>query len=216
MERLLKILAWTISVIFHPIGMTFIGCLLIYLNYYQFVFIDIVQSNRILFIRNTSVLQPIFFLFYVLPIVVCGFYCFFFMRPRESKTETINDRLITLSLVVLIYSICFFNTTILPIYSTFILSCIIVIMLTCIITLFWKISMHCVGIGGLLGLQVYMLYLWHPYAGIVMNILPFFVISAGLVGTARLYLQAHSQKQIYVGYLVGFIGIFTCLLLFKA
>lgn len=68
-----------------------------------------------------------------------------------------------------------------------------------------KLSIHMVGLGGLLGLVL------GTSLDYELNLLPhlstIFVVS-GLVGTARLTLNAHKPTEIYLGYLVGFVFVF--------
>jgi membrane-associated phospholipid phosphatase len=78
----------------------------------------------------------------------------------------------------------------------------ICIFLAAIVSIWWQISAHMIGIGGLLGaLIAFCYYLQMPI---------FFPISicifiAGLIGFARLQLRAHVPSQIYVGFFVGCI-----------
>jgi hypothetical protein len=78
------------------------------------------------------------------------------------------------------------------------------------INFFWKISSHMASIGGVVGMTVGLSYfLGTFYFGIIAGSL--FV--AGLVGFARLKLEAHTNGQIYSGFLLGFLTIISLLLL---
>lgn len=73
------------------------------------------------------------------------------------------------------------------------------------INIFRKISIHAIGMGCLLGLVLVMMQvsdfdLKLAFVGVI--------ILGGVVGTARLVLQAHEQAEVYAGYLVGFMGMF--------
>jgi hypothetical protein len=76
------------------------------------------------------------------------------------------------------------------------------IAISVIINMKWKISIHMVGIGGLVGtffgLSAFLL------VDLRMTII-FFILIAGLLGAARLKLGAHKPSQIYVGFLAGFL-----------
>lgn len=71
-----------------------------------------------------------------------------------------------------------------------------------IINIKWKISIHMIGIGGLIGtffgLSAFLL------VDLRMSIILFLLI-AGLLGVARIRLGAHRPSQIYVGFLAGFV-----------
>lgn len=73
--------------------------------------------------------------------------------------------------------------------------------LTGLITLIWKISAHTMGVGGLIGLisGVNRVTSIDHFA----YVLAVLFLIAGLVGSARLKLNAHSQAQIYTGFLLG-------------
>ncbi len=66
-----------------------------------------------------------------------------------------------------------------------------------------KVSMHATGAGGMIASIMILL----PYA--YYNSLPVFLITilcAGAVGTARLALKAHTEREVYLGYLTGFFS----------
>ena len=72
-----------------------------------------------------------------------------------------------------------------------------------IANIYFKISMHAIGMGGWLGLFVLianngsMLMTW-PLAAVI--------LLTGLVGTARLILQSHKPYEVYAGFILGFIA----------
>lgn len=68
------------------------------------------------------------------------------------------------------------------------------------INIFFKISMHTVAAGGVLGIML-VLTVISP-----VNLVPAFFVTlfiAGLVGTARLILGAHHRNEVWLGYIVG-------------
>ena len=87
---------------------------------------------------------------------------------------------------------------------------IIIILLASIISKFWKISLHMLGVGGLIGVLVSLQYL---YGGLSSMII-YFMLIAGITAMARIYLKAHNHSQIYVGFIVGFIIECVIILLF--
>lgn len=69
-------------------------------------------------------------------------------------------------------------------------------------TIFYKISMHAAAWGGVVSFALVCTF------QAAQNALLFFILSlfiAGLVGTMRLYLKAHSNAQVYSGYIVGIL-----------
>ena len=83
-----------------------------------------------------------------------------------------------------------------------------IIILT-IITFFWKISIHASGSGGMTGILLALIYLFpenpllYPFIGLV--------LISGLVLSSRLYLNVHSQAEVYAGYIFGFVVSFVSL-----
>ncbi len=82
-------------------------------------------------------------------------------------------------------------------------SSIVVILIALFITIWWKISAHMFGVGGLLGgvMSVsYFIEQSNPYQLFI----ALFIIS-GMVGTSRLVLKRHTLTQVVGGFLLGFI-----------
>lgn len=108
------------------------------------------------------------------------------------------------------------NTNIPDAYKIFVLGATIGLFLAFIINIFSKISLHAVGMGGLLAMIVltmrivayYDFTMFVPVLGLItitMNtLLMIVIILAGLVCTSRLLLQAHHIQEIYSGFIVGF------------
>jgi len=65
-----------------------------------------------------------------------------------------------------------------------------------------KISMHAIGVGGLVGLLLMV-----TFGNTIMMGAPLSIglLMAGLVCTSRLIVSDHTQKEIYLGFLLGFI-----------
>ncbi len=67
---------------------------------------------------------------------------------------------------------------------------------------FMKISMHAMGVGGALVFVLLTCFYYETYLGVDVAIV---TLITGLVCTARLLLNDHSNKEIYGGLLVGFL-----------
>lgn len=80
-----------------------------------------------------------------------------------------------------------------------------------LINLRWKISVHMIGIGGLLGL----FFGFGIYYNIdTFSILLVIAALAGLIAAARLARESHSPAQVYAGFLVGYaveLGFMACI-----
>jgi hypothetical protein len=146
----------------------------------------------------------IFFYTFVLP----AYFIYLLKRwgiISSLKLENLRDRrvpyfLTTAIYVVLGYIIYAKNSMIFP--CAYILwSIAAVIFFVAIISLWWQISAHAAGIGGMIGAM----------AGIIIQFgesslfapLLCFILLAGLVIAARLALNAHTPKQVGFGFLLG-------------
>tara|TARA_R110002020_G_scaffold310290_3_gene526082 strand:- start:10 stop:567 length:558 start_codon:yes stop_codon:yes gene_type:complete len=76
------------------------------------------------------------------------------------------------------------------------------IVILTIVTFFWKMSAHMTGMGGLIA-SVVVLGLKFPTFQPLYPLLGAIVLT-GLVGTVRLFLEAHRPIEIYVGLIFGF------------
>jgi len=89
------------------------------------------------------------------------------------------------------------------------------ILIGCIATLFfitiinfrWKISAHAAGIFGIIGALI-ALFRIHSFGNI--TLLCVLLLAGGLVITSRLILNAHTPSESYVGAILGFTTVYTC------
>jgi hypothetical protein len=87
------------------------------------------------------------------------------------------------------------------IFAMMITGAAIAILWCFLINLFWKISIHMVGIGGVMGILFAYGYYFRAEVLISLIILS---LLAGLLGSARLYKGAHIPSQVYLGFIGGF------------
>lgn len=82
--------------------------------------------------------------------------------------------------------------------------------LAMLITLKWKISLHAIGISGVVG-GMYGLFKLHEFVN--WPVLIALIIIAGWVMTARIALKAHTPAQVYAGAALGFTVTFLCVVM---
>jgi hypothetical protein len=123
-----------------------------------------------------------------------------------------NERLVPLLLTLIYFSMAYYllrrtpNTSVtLALFAGIILSAAA----SLLINLRWKISLHMVGIGGLVGMCMG-LWLLH---GSQAAYLPVLFLLAGALGTARLLVSDHSPAQVYAGAVLGALATFSCVVL---
>jgi hypothetical protein len=67
-----------------------------------------------------------------------------------------------------------------------------------------KISLHALGMGCLVAVIIKCVMI--SYSNMIPLML-FIIFMAGIIGSVRLYLKEHEPQEIFMGYLVGFIGM---------
>ena len=86
---------------------------------------------------------------------------------------------------------------------------ILIIIFAAIISKFWKISLHLLGIGGVVGIFIALQLM----KGGVLHVLLIFLLLSGILGAARIKQKAHNQTQVYAGFLLGMsVELITLLL----
>lgn len=79
----------------------------------------------------------------------------------------------------------------------------IIALIGLLINFFWKISVHTLGIGGLIG-GVFSICFNVKATDPYLLFIVLFVLS-GLLGVSRLYLRRSTPAQIYIGFVLGFV-----------
>ena len=98
-----------------------------------------------------------------------------------------------------------------PRYMCGILVSALLIQMVCVIVnVWWKISMHSAGAGGVIGALVAysVLFMFNPVWWLCVT-----VLISGAVGTARMLLRQHSLAQVVAGTLVGVVCGFAGIIL---
>ncbi|MFL5764513.1 MAG: phosphatase PAP2 family protein [Bacteroidia bacterium] len=88
------------------------------------------------------------------------------------------------------------------IFQILILGAGLSILLSLFINFRWKISAHSVGIGGIAGAVLGIMYRMQIDLELIFICV---ILAAGLIGYARLKLAAHGPSQVYSGFILGFI-----------
>jgi hypothetical protein len=84
--------------------------------------------------------------------------------------------------------------------SYFIMGATILVLIGFMVTYFWKISFHMLSIGGFTGFLISIsMLLGHNMPFLIVSV----ILISGMLGSARIILNAHSPSQVYVGYLTG-------------
>lgn len=94
--------------------------------------------------------------------------------------------------------------------KSYMLASVITVFLALLVSLKWKISLHMLGIGGLIGAVLVIMFRLTANLEIIWLLL---ILCAGLVGYARLQLNTHNPAQVYSGFLLGLGSVAAVLLI---
>ncbi len=120
----------------------------------------------------------------------------------EDRTERHLPYLITLSCYIAA-AYLLFKLPLPRMFSLTIMGAAITILIAFLINLRWKISIHMIGIGGLMGLFYGFGRYFHMKTVLVLVLI---AIIAGLVASARLFRKSHTPGQVYGGFMIGFLA----------
>lgn len=216
---MLRTTAQIISVIFHPLLMvTYMLVLLLVINPYQFgVYKMTDQWKLVLMVFLSTFVMPMF------AVVLMRSLNMVKTMQMEDRFERIGPYILT----GVFYMWMFINFKSNPLIP----KPLVVVMLGSTIALFLafffnnfsKISAHAAGVGGLVGMSLINTLFFNfdtftlgfgpigLYEISTNFVLMAVIVLAGIVCTARMLLGAHTEKQLYTGFAVGFAAQFIAL-----
>lgn len=97
------------------------------------------------------------------------------------------------------------------IVSVFMLGAVIALFISFFINVFHKLSLHMIAVSGMLTIILLLIFISITDMS---NYFLIAVILCGAVATARLYLNAHTMREVYTGFMVGMFSQILGLLLF--
>ncbi|MBX7181270.1 MAG: hypothetical protein K1X82_04080 [Bacteroidia bacterium] len=193
-------MAQLLSIVFQPMFMPLLTAWMLFNShtYIDFTSEPVVRK----FVYLTLLLTTV-----ILPVMVFGY----LFRKKIITTYHIDKReerkyafVVTIFFMGLTYWI--FSQTSLPsIFYAMIIGGMISILISALITLLWKISIHMMGVGGLVGSVAGLSYLLKMDLS---SMIYFSLFISGLTGFARLKLFAHTPAQVYWGFTLGIVVMF--------
>ena len=192
-----KKLAGLISVICHPLMLP---------TYALLVFLNI---NYFISYSYTSEIKLYLILFvFIMTFIIPGSLIFLLKKLKVIKSLQMSgrqERILPLAMMSVVYYITYYSLSkagILAVFNLFLLGTTIVTLFTLVVNFYTKISLHMISMGGIAGtflglLLVYPLDLrWMFYMLVLMS---------GIVGYARLTISDHTVRQVYNGFMMGFV-----------
>lgn len=192
---MIKQLARAISIIFHPVLMPTLGIFVIFSSSY---YLSMMPQNG----RDVTYLI-VFVSTFLLPVIMMSLFLLRKVIKSLEMTKT-QERFVPFLVTAIFYFFSFFTLYRLKapgFIVSYIFGAFAIVFLISIITVKWKISAHAAGLGGIIGMILALADLYHAHT-------PYFfiqaVVATGLVASARLYIGAHTIKQVAAGFGLGF------------
>ena len=161
--------------------------------------------------------QSFYILLLVFSITVIGLPVYFVFALKRSgyiqtiEMETLKERRLPLifTCVTMVFNYYLMQRASLPQpFLLFFLSLSIASLIAMVISVFYKISLHMLGVGYLFGLGLLLSNLSSSDMRYYMMLIS---ILCGVVATCRLLLKAHSLPQLYLGFIVGVCSAWSVL-----
>lgn len=194
-----SILAHFFSVVFHPLFIPFYVVAFL-LNYHPSYFSGLSFFTKFEILRSTVFNTILFPAFALLVMKGLGFVKSFMLQTREDR---IGPYLANMIFYFWMARVLFnYKPELSPVLASFMTGVFITTAIALVANVFYKISMHAIGCGGMLGIFIIIMYsnsMWMAWP------LSLALLIAGIVCTSRLIVSDHTQKEIYMGLLVGLL-----------
>jgi membrane-associated phospholipid phosphatase len=209
----MRLSAKIISVIFHPLlVLTYMLLLLLIVNPYLFGVNSVGDKGSI------RLILTVFFSTFLIP----AFAIFMMWRLKlisslhmSDKQDRIGPFIATGVFYLWVFRSVMEDSNIPTAFIIAVLGTTMGLFICFLINLFFKISLHATGMGGLIGMVLIIMWLYSygsftlhlPFIGaseISINfVLILCILLAGIVGSSRLFLRAHTPRELYAGFALG-------------
>ena len=194
-DRTLIKTARIVSAVFTPFSIPFVAFLILFL----FSYLNIMPLAYKLIVLGVV---------YCFTILMPTLTIFLFRKINGFEAKDLADRkkrYVPYLLTIISYVFCMLMMRKLNIpwyMSGIILTALLMMLISIILNLKWKLSEHMLGMGGIVGgvVSFSALFGYNPVWW-----LSLFILIAGVLGTARIILQHHTLSEVLTGFVVGFI-----------
>jgi membrane-associated phospholipid phosphatase len=208
MEILSKFISWVFIPLLTPIYALLIAM------YFPVLTKDFYQENS-LFILPDEGKTVLLYLFTAFSFVAPALTILFLQTQGKLKSVMMEDRserILPAALVVL-YAISLFTLLLYKVPETLpgsrflfglSLGSLLTVLITTVLTLKWKVSLHSAGMGILTGF----VFAYDAQMSIFnMPLLLALFVASGVVMSARMYLKLHTLSQLLIGFFIGFLAL---------
>jgi hypothetical protein len=191
-------LAWTLSLLFHPLFIPTISALVLF----RFApeLLPVTEDGK------RGILGFLFISTFLLPAGAIALFWASGLIRNLSMDERKDRHLPHLAAFLSYLGVAYLLDSFLPMLRLpfcLMLGSAISVGFTGIITLFWKISSHMVGMGGLLGFQIFIARQAVPASFFFPVLIS--ILLCGAVASARYFLKAHDGLQLLAGFFLGMV-----------
>jgi hypothetical protein len=187
-----------LSTFFHPVFMPLFGLAVIFnsgiyesglpVGYIRFLYIIVLLCN---------VLLPVS----IIPVLI------YIKQIQNLEINERSERIIPLFFASMCFYIGYYIVSAHSqsmLINLFMLSTTAIVVVVLLVSLFWKISIHMAGIGGITGLIIILSYVFRADILILLCVV---ILISGILASARLASGSHSLLQVIAGYLLGLLGV---------
>ena len=192
-----------ISAVLHPLIMPSIAMVILFAipSYVSFSVSSQAQRLILVIVFINTCLAPLLAIFFLKRIGVIN------SVLLDERTDRIYPVLVSVFFYLFTYYL--FRQANLPsVMSYFIMGATLLTLIGFIVTFYWKISIHMISMGGFTGFLIALSLLLRFEMAFLIILT---ILLSGLLGTARIKLNAHNPPQVYAGYITG---VLVMLLLF--
>ena len=200
---ILRFFAHLFSVVFHPLFIPFYVVSFL-VNFHPSYFSGLGFYTKFELLRSTAVNTILFPAFALLVMKGLGFVKSVLLHTQQDR---IGPYLANMIFYFWMARVFFnFKPELTPVLASFMTGVFLTTAVALIANIFSKISMHAIGCGGMLGIFIIimksnsMLMTWP---------LSLALLITGLVCTSRLIVSDHTQKDIYLGLIIGLVCQFA-------
>jgi len=194
---ILRIFAQLFSVVFHPLFIpTYVVVFL--LNFHPSYFSGFSNGSKLMLLLTTILNTAFFPAFSVLIMKGLGFIKSVFLPTQQDR---IGPYLAAMIFYFWAARVFFkFEPQLSPVLPAFMTGVFLTTVFALIINIFFKISMHAIACGGLVGV---FLVVMNSNSMLMTWPLALAILITGIVCSARFIISDHTQKEIYTGLMVG-------------
>lgn len=200
---ILRIFAQLFSVVFHPLFIP-LYVVVFLINYHPSYFSGFSSNAKLMLLLTTALNTILFPALSILIMKGLGFIKSVFLHTQQDRIGPYLSSMIFYFWAARVFFK--FQPQLVPELPAFMTGVFLTTVVALIANIFYKISMHAIGCGGVLGIFIVIM---NSNSMLMTWPLAIALLITGLVCTSRFIASNHTQKEIYLGLLVGLICQFV-------